>query len=105
MLVHPEKIPRLIGGRLALDFVNAVPTSNELSWSHLIAFLESAGIATPERGGELMALSRSDPQAAQALLRKAQGFAAALRLALDAILHKQKVQREWIDPVNEILRI
>jgi predicted RNA-binding Zn ribbon-like protein len=52
-----------------------------------------------------MALSRSDPQEAQALLRKAQRLAAALRQALDAVLHKQKVQHEWIEPVNEVLRI
>jgi len=39
------------------------------------------------------------------LLRKAQRLAAALRLAFDAVLRKQRVLREWIEPVNEILRI
>ena len=102
---HREPILRLIGGRLALDFVNIVLRNSELSWDQLIAFLESARIVTPERGGELLALARSDPQAAESLLRKAQRLAAALRLAFDAVLHKKKVLREWIEPVNEVLRI
>jgi predicted RNA-binding Zn ribbon-like protein len=105
MPLYREPTLRFIGGRLALDFVNIVPLNSELSWEPLIAFLESARIVTPERGGELLALSRSDPQAADSLLRKAQRLAAALRLAFDAVLHRQKVRREWIEPVNEILRI
>lgn len=105
MSSYDDPALRFIGGRLALDFVNIVPLSNELSWDQLIEFLESAGIVTPERGGELLALNRSDPQAAESLLRKAQRLSAALRLAFDAVLHKQRVLREWIEPVNEILRI
>ena len=105
MSLFGQRALRFIGGRLALDFVNLVSLRTELSWGSLIAFLESARIVTPERGEELMALSRSDPQEAQALLRKAQRLAAALRQALDAVLHKQKVQHEWIEPVNEVLRI
>ena len=102
---YREPTLRLIGGRLALDFVNSVFPKPALSWDELIAFLESARIVTPERGGELLALSRSDPQAAESLLRKAQRLAAALRLAFDALLHKQRVLPECIEPVNEILRI
>jgi predicted RNA-binding Zn ribbon-like protein len=102
---YREPTLRLIGGRLALDFLNSVSPKTELSWDQLIAFLESARIVTPERGGELLTLSHSDPQAADSLLRKAQRLAAALRLAFDAVLHRQKVLREWIEPVNEILRI
>lgn len=96
---------RFIGGRLALDFVNIVPRDNELSWDQLIEFLESAQIVTAERGGELLALKGSDPQAAESLLRKAQRLATALRLAFDAVVRKQRVVREWIEPVNEFLRI
>lgn len=103
----PHRAPtlRFIGGRLALDFANIVPRNSELSWDQLIAFLESARIVTPERGGELLALNGSDPQAAESLLRKAQRLVAALRRAFDAVLRKQKVLREWIEPVNGILRI
>jgi predicted RNA-binding Zn ribbon-like protein len=96
---------QLLGGRLALDFVNCIPPNNKLSWDRLIAFLQATRIATPERGTELLSLIQSDPQAADALLRKAQRLGAALREAFHALLHKQKASREWIEPVNEILRI
>ena len=104
-MLYREPHLRFIGGRLGLDFVNSVPINNEFSWDQLIEFLESAKIVTPERGGELLALNRSDPQTAEALLRKAQRLATALRLAFDAVLRKQRVLREWIEPVNEVLRI
>ena len=96
---------RFIGGRLALDFVNTVPLRNQVSWEQLIEFLQSARIVTPERSRELLALNRTDPQATESLLRKARRLAAALHLVFDAILHRQKVQHQWIEPVNEILRI
>ena len=105
MPLYREPALRFVGGRLALDFVNSVPTNGQLSWDQLVAFLESARIVTPERAGELLALSRSDSQAAESLLQRTQRLADALRLALDAVLHRQKVQREWIEPINEFLRI
>ena len=105
MSSSPAPPLRSVGGRLALDFVNIVPVNAELSWDRLIVFLESARIVTPERGGELRALNHSDPQSAEMLLLKSQRLASALRMAFDALLHKQKILREWIEPVNEILRI
>lgn len=102
---YRERTPRFIGGRLALDFVNMIPLKHRLSWEQLIRFLESARIVTSERGGELLALHRSDAQAAESLLRRAQRLADALRLAFAAVLHRQKVQHEWIEPINEFLRI
>jgi predicted RNA-binding Zn ribbon-like protein len=104
-MLYREPTLRFIGGRLALDFVNSVPLNKEWSWDQLIEFLESARIVTPERGCELLALNRSDPQAAESLLRKAQRLSTALRLAFDAVLRKQRVLREWIEPVNEFLSI
>lgn len=101
----PQPVGRFVGGRLALDFVNIAPIDKALAWGQLIAFLESAGIVTPERGSELLALNRSDAQAAESLLGKAQRLGASLRMAFDALLHKQKIAREWIEPVNEVLRI
>ena len=101
----PSPSLRFVGGRLALDFVNFVPPRTELSWDQLIAFLESADIVTAERGGELLALSRSDPQSAESLLVKAQRLGSALRRAFDALLHRQRIVREWVEPVNEILRV
>jgi len=102
---YHEPTLRFIGGRLALDFRNLIPQGDELSWDQFIEFLQSARIVTAERGGELRALSRSNPQAAELLLGKAQRLAAGLRLAFEAVLRKQKILREWVDPVNEILRI
>ena len=96
---------QFLGGRLALDFVNCVPPNQELSWDRLIAFLQSAGIVTAERGIELLALNRSDVQAAESLLGKAPRLGSNLRLAFDPLFQKPKIGREWLQPVNEILRI
>jgi len=40
-------VPRLLGGRLSLDFVNETLPNAELSWEHLIDFLESTKIVLP----------------------------------------------------------
>ena len=95
----------LLGGRLSLDFVNATPPNIELSWERLIRFLESTNIVSPERGAQLLSLPQSDPQAAEALLLKARRLGSALRKVFAAILRKQRMAGEWIEPVNEILRI
>ena len=105
MSLSPEPVLRFVGGRLALDFVNLVPAHAELSWDQLIAFLESAQIITAERGRELLALNRSDRQSAESLLRKAQRLASALRMAFEALLHRKRITSEWVEPVNDILRV
>jgi predicted RNA-binding Zn ribbon-like protein len=50
-------------------------------------------------------LPQSDPQAAEALLLKARRLGSALRKTFAAMLRKQRIAREWIDPVNEILSV
>jgi predicted RNA-binding Zn ribbon-like protein len=100
----------LLGGRLALDFANlpslpASGSSNSLSWEELIGFLESAQIVSPERGEELLALTESDPQAAFELLNRAQRLRDSLRRCFDSLAKKQRVPRESVEPVNEILRV
>ena len=105
MPLSSEPVLRFVGGCLALDFVNVVPRRRELSWDQLVAFLESARIITAERGGELLALSRSDAHSAESLLGKARRLGSALRLAFDALLRRQRILPEWVEPVNEILRI
>src|SRR5256884_1574950 len=105
MSLSPEPALRFVGSRLALDCANMVPARGELSGNQLIAFLRSAKIITAERGGELLALSRSDPQSAESLLRKAQRLASALRMAFEALLHRHRIVSEWVAPVNEILRV
>jgi predicted RNA-binding Zn ribbon-like protein len=96
---------KLLGGRLSVDFVNATRTNVELSWEKLIHFLEETRIVSVERGVQLLALPHSDPQAAERLLAKAQRLSFALRKAFTAMLRKHRMDREWIEPVNEILRI
>ena len=95
----------LLGGRLSLDFVNAAPSVAELSWERLIEFLESTNIVSPERGAQLLSLPQSDPQAAEALLVKARRLGSALHKVFAAMLRKQRIAVEWIEPVNDILRI
>jgi predicted RNA-binding Zn ribbon-like protein len=104
MPLSASRLP-LLGGRLSVDFVNSNATNSELSWEHLIDFLESTSIVSAERGTQLLSLPQSDPQAAEALLLKARRLGSALRKVFAAMLRKQRMAREWIDPVNEILRV
>ena len=97
--------PHLLGGRLAIDFVNAIPPNAPLSWEQLIRFLEVTGIVSVARSAHLLSLPQSDPPAAEALLLKAQNLGTALRKLFTAMLRKQKLAGEWIEPVNAILRI
>jgi len=94
-----------LGGRLSLDFVNAAPSNAEPSWERLIHFLESTSVVSIERGAQLLSLPQSDPLAAEALLLKARRLGFALRKVFAAMLRKQRIAGEWIEPVNEILRI
>jgi predicted RNA-binding Zn ribbon-like protein len=100
-----SSVPQLLGGRLSLDFVNATPSTAELSWERLIHFLESARVISAGRGAQLLSLPQSDPQAAEALLLKAQRLGSALRTVFAAMLRKQRIAGEWIEPLNKILRI
>jgi len=104
MLSIVSRLP-LLGGRLSIDFANATPPSSELSWERLIQFLESTSIVSSDRGIQLLNLPQSDPQAAEALLLKAGRFGSALRKVFTAMLRKQKIAGEWIEPINEVLRI
>jgi len=104
MPITTSRLP-LLGGRLSVDFVNATPPNPELSWERLIHFLESTSIVSAERSAQLLSLPQSDPQAAEALLLKARRLGSALRKVFAAMLRKQRLAREWIEPVNEILRI
>jgi predicted RNA-binding Zn ribbon-like protein len=99
----------LLGGRLAIDFAN-IPSypgapSEQLSWEELIAFLQGSNIVSAERASSLLALSGSDPDAAQALLSRSVRLRDALRRAFGAIVRKEGIAREWAEPINQILRI
>ena len=99
----------LLGGRLAINFAN-VPSypgapSQDLSWEELIAFLQGSNIVSAERASSLLALSGSDPDAAQALLSRSMRLRDALRRAFGAMVRKEGIAREWAEPINQILRI
>ena len=95
----------LLGGRLSVDFVNASLPGRDLSWEHLIQFLNTTNIVSRERAVQLYSLPQIDPQAADGLLGKARHLGEALRKSFTAILRKQRIAGEWIEPINEILRI
>jgi predicted RNA-binding Zn ribbon-like protein len=95
----------LLGGRLSVDFVNTTPPNAELSWERLIQFLNLTNIVSVERGAQLLGLPQIDPQAADALLLKARRLIISLRKAFMAMIRKQRIAGEWIEPINEILRI
>ena len=97
--------PPFLGGRLSIDFVNTIPPNAPLSWEQLIRFLEATDIVSFTRSAHLLSLPQSDPQAAEALLLKAQNLGTALRKLFGTMLRKQKPAGEWIEPVNTILRI
>jgi predicted RNA-binding Zn ribbon-like protein len=99
----------LLGGRLALDFAN-IPSypgapAHHLSWEELIVFLQAARIVSPERGSTLLALSGSDPDAAQSLLSRSMDLRDSLRKIFAAIVRKEVIAPEWTAPINRILRI
>jgi predicted RNA-binding Zn ribbon-like protein len=99
----------LVGGRLAIDFAN-IPSypgspAEHLSWEELIVFLQASQIVSAERGSSLLALSGSDPDAAQSLLSRSIRLRDALRKSFGAIVRKEPIAREWTEPINQILRI
>jgi predicted RNA-binding Zn ribbon-like protein len=99
----------LLGGRLALDFAN-IPSypgapAHHLSWEELIVFLQASRIVSPERGSTLLALSGSDPDAAQTLLSRSTDLRDSLRRIFGAMVRKEEIAPEWTEPINRILRI
>jgi predicted RNA-binding Zn ribbon-like protein len=101
---------RIPGNRLCLDFVNlpftsGAPRQYAVSWPQLIDFMAEKRIISVEKGAELRTLPESDPSAAQALLGQAERLGDGMRAALSAILKNQRVHREWVEPINGILRV
>jgi predicted RNA-binding Zn ribbon-like protein len=104
MLDHSPNSPTLIGGRLSLDFVNELSSSN-FSWEELLRFLLLTRIISSERSTQLLSLPQYDTQSADSLLRKAQRLHESLRETFTALIHKEALSRDWIEPINEVLRI
>lgn len=97
--------PGLIGGRLSIDFVNELGPSSDFSWEELLHFLLLTRIISSERSAQLLALPQSDPQSAGALLGKAQRLRTSLAEAFEALVDKEAVPRDSVEPINEVLRI
>lgn len=95
----------LIGGKLSLDFLNELSPSSDFSWEELLRFLLITRIISSERSAQLLTLPDADPQSADALLGKAQRLHAALHQSMNALLDKEPLQRDWVEPINEVLRI
>jgi predicted RNA-binding Zn ribbon-like protein len=95
----------LLGGRLAIDFANSPSFSGTRNWEGFIRFLEATRVVSPERCSQLLPLPQGDPQASDDLLSRAACLQEALREIFGALVRKAKVAREWVEPVNEILRV
>ncbi len=95
----------LIGGRLSLDYANELRPSSDFSWEELLHFLLITRIISSERSAQLLALPESDPRSAGALLGKAQRLHFALHQAFAALLRKESLSRDWVEPINEVLRV
>ncbi len=104
-----DSIVALLGGRLAVDFANAPSYPGapfrELSWEELVSFLEVSRIVSRERSVTLLALSQTDPKTAQALLSRATRLRDGLREAFSAMVRKEQVASDWVEPINQVLRI
>src|SRR2546423_13146953 len=100
--------PRLLGGRLAIDFANAPGypgnPSAELSWEHLVAFLESAQVVSAERRHSLMELPQNDPQAAEGILSRAIRLRDGLRRGFGAGIRGGRVEPGWVEAIKPVLR-
>jgi predicted RNA-binding Zn ribbon-like protein len=101
--------PQLLGGRLAVDFANTPSypgtPSGDLSWEHLVLFLEAARVVSRERGLSLLALAQNDPQAANEILSRAMRLRGGLRGAFGALVRNERIASQWVEPINEVLRI
>jgi len=97
--------PSLIAGRLSLDFANVLGPSSDFSWEEFLRFLLLTRIISAERSAQLLSLPQNDPQSAAALLAKAQTLHASLRDIFSCLLGKEALLREWVAPINDVLRI
>ena len=96
--------------RLCLDFVNLPFTSGDpqphpASWLDFVEFLADKRIVVGSRTEELRTLTESDPRAAGRLLAQAERLGQGLRLAFRELARGGQVENQWVEPVNEILRV
>jgi predicted RNA-binding Zn ribbon-like protein len=97
--------PKLIAGRLALDFANLIPVAHDLSWSEFMDFLVDSRVVSPERGMRLESLERSESGAVDAVLLKILRLRECVRAVFSAVEQKREFPKAWVAPINEILRV
>jgi predicted RNA-binding Zn ribbon-like protein len=76
-----------------------------MSWAELVGFLEAVRIISAERAARLLKLPDADLSTADSLLHKSRQLREALRTIFGAMARREKLSREWMGPINEVLRI
>jgi len=97
--------PKLIAGRLALDFANLMPVAHDLSWTEFVDFLVDSKVVSEERGMRLESLEGSEPGAVDAVLLKILRLRECVRAIFSAVEARREFPKVWVAPINEILRI
>jgi predicted RNA-binding Zn ribbon-like protein len=98
-------IPKLIAGRLALDFANLSPAAHDLSWDEFLSFLVDARLVSEDRATRLRPLLITESQAVDAALLRILRFRESLRAIFASIVDEEPFPSSWVEPINEILRI
>jgi len=104
-VVKPNHSPKLIAGRLALDFANLIPEAHDLSWQEFVTFLVNSRVVSEDRGQRLEALERSEPVAVDSVLLKILRLRECLRAVFAAVEERRDYPKAWVAPINEILRV
>ncbi len=97
--------PKLIAGRLALDFANLAPVAHDLSWTEFVNFLVDSRVVSEERGMRLESLEGSEPGAADAVLLKILRLRECVRAIFSAVEEGREFPKAWAAPINEVLRV
>jgi predicted RNA-binding Zn ribbon-like protein len=97
--------PKLIAGRLALDFANLSPAAHDLSWAEFVDFLVDSRVVGEERGVRLESLEGSEPGAVDAVLLKILRLRECVRAIFSAVEERREFPKAWMAPINEILRV
>ena len=105
-----HRISNPLGGRLAVDFVNAAhisPGSADpfQSWDGLLEFLADMRVITLERAHGLLEWERTAGADTQHLLGSARRLRAAVREALLAVIDGSAIRETTVAVINEILAI
>jgi predicted RNA-binding Zn ribbon-like protein len=100
-----KESPKLIAGRLALDFANLMPVAHDLSWTEFVDFLVDSKVVSQERGARLESLGGSEPGVVDAVLLKILRLRECVRAIFSAIEGRREFPRAWVAPINEILQI